>query len=96
MWVMRFVTVLVAALLGVSLAAPESLAQQRTPRPTQAGDGWTITPGPKGFVVTLRLAKPAPVRDAPPWLAADGKPIGIAKQSADRRVHGRAQLGPVA
>jgi len=85
MWVMRFVTVLVAALLGVSLAAPESLAQQRTPRPTQAGDGWTITPGPKGFVVTLRLAKPAPVRDAPPWLAADGKPIGIAKQSADRR-----------
>jgi hypothetical protein len=85
MWVRRFVTVLVAALLGVSLAAPASLAQQGTPRPAQAGDSWTVTPGGNGYVVTLRLAKPTPVRDAPPWLAVDGKPIGVAKQSADRR-----------
>jgi Calx-beta domain len=85
MWVRRIVTVLVAILLGVSLAAPGSLAQQRTPRPARAGDGWTVTPSANGFVVTLRLAKPAPIRDAMPLLAVDGKPIGIAKQSADRR-----------
>jgi Calx-beta domain len=85
MWVRRSVTMLVAVLLGVSLAAPESLAQQRTPRPARAGDGWTVTSSANGFVVTLRLAKPAPIRDAMPWLAVDGKPIGIAKQSADRR-----------
>ncbi|WP_203590016.1 Calx-beta domain-containing protein [Streptomyces sp. SID13031] len=38
-----------------------------------------------GYQVTLRLAAPAPLRDALPLIAVNGVPVGVAKQSADQR-----------
>ncbi|WP_246486601.1 Calx-beta domain-containing protein [Kribbella qitaiheensis] len=37
-----------------------------------------------GYQLTLRLTTPAPLRDALPLIAVDGKTVGIARQSPDR------------
>ena len=52
--------------------------------PTDAPDGpWSVAKVTGGYQVTLHLSEPLPVRDALPELAADGKSLGLAKQSAD-------------
>nr|WP_238355016.1 Calx-beta domain-containing protein [Kribbella sandramycini] len=79
----RAVPVLV--LLGGLLGAPG--AQAAPPEPMVAqGKDWQVQAVPEGARVTLQLAKPLPVRDALPILAADGVPIGVARQSPDQRV----------
>ncbi|WP_158307270.1 Calx-beta domain-containing protein [Kribbella flavida] len=46
---------------------------------------WWVSKTPDGYLVTVRLDRPAPIRDAKPMLAADGRPIGPAEESADRK-----------
>jgi hypothetical protein len=73
-------------LLGVALLCPASQAQAATaPEPLARENDWRVDPVAGGYRVTLKLADPVPLRSALPLLAIDGKPAGVAKQSADRR-----------
>ncbi|WP_042726494.1 hypothetical protein, partial [Curtobacterium sp. B8] len=49
--------------------------------PVASGDGWTVTAVAGGFVVTLTLDEPLPIRAAAPTLVVDGRDIGIASTS---------------
>jgi len=71
---------MLAVLLGMSLGVPASQAA-----PAADGEVWKVETVSQGFRVTLQLSTPVPVRDAMPWLAVDGRPVGIARQAADRR-----------
>ncbi|WP_148257092.1 Calx-beta domain-containing protein [Kribbella flavida] len=74
------------ALLGGAWAAPAALAAPPAPPQSVAqGKNWTVDPVAGGYRVTLRLDRPAPLRDALPLLAVDGRTVGVARQSADRR-----------
>ncbi|HEY9337402.1 MAG TPA: Calx-beta domain-containing protein [Kribbella sp.] len=70
----------IAVLLGVgpltATAAPPVVAQS---------NHWDVRPLANGFQLTLRLDEPAPMRASLPLLEVDGKPLGVAKQSPDRR-----------
>ena len=73
-------------LLGGALLGPAAQAQAATaPPPLAEGKNWEVKPVAGGYQVTLRLTTPAPLRDALPLIAVDGKPVGVAKQSADQR-----------
>ncbi|GAB3949307.1 hypothetical protein GCM10029976_082080 [Kribbella albertanoniae] len=50
-----------------------------------AANSWDVQQVPTGYRVTLRLDEPVAMRAARPLLAVNGKPIGVAQQSADRR-----------
>ncbi|MEV8375589.1 Calx-beta domain-containing protein [Kribbella sp. NPDC056861] len=77
---------LALALLGGALLTPTGQAQAAPPEPSVAqGNKWVVEPVAGGYRVTLRLDEPAPMRDALPLIAADGVPVGVAKQSPDRR-----------
>src|SRR5689334_14688093 len=56
---------------------------------------WGITRVGDKWQVSLRLSEPAPVRDTPPLLAVDGKIVGAARESADRRTLTVLTDGPV-
>lgn len=49
------------------------------------GKNWDVTPVAGGYKITLKLDAPAPLRDALPLIAVDGKTVGVAKQSVDQR-----------
>jgi hypothetical protein len=68
-----------AALVGGALQSAASTAEARS------GRAWEVSPLGSGYEVTLRLDHPLPGRDAVPELAADGKSIGPATESADGR-----------
>ncbi|GGL10705.1 hypothetical protein JOE58_001947 [Curtobacterium luteum] len=53
--------------------------------PVASGDGWTVTAVAGGYVVTLTLDEPLPIRAAAPTLVVDGRDIGIASTSIDQR-----------
>ncbi|WP_020385748.1 Calx-beta domain-containing protein [Kribbella catacumbae] len=77
---------LVVALLGAALLAPAGQAQAAPPdQPVAKGKNWEIHPEAGGYRVTLHLGAPAPMRGALPLIAVNGKPVGVAKQSPDRR-----------
>ncbi|WBQ07055.1 Calx-beta domain-containing protein [Kribbella sp. CA-293567] len=74
------------ALLGGALLTPVGQAQAAPPEPSVAkGNDWVVEPVAGGYRVTLRLDAPAPMRDALPLIAVNGEPVGVAKQSPDRR-----------
>ncbi|GAA1547092.1 Calx-beta domain-containing protein [Kribbella lupini] len=80
------VPVLALALLvpaGQSQAVPTRTTAGQA-EPTENKD-WSIKPVAAGYEVTLRLATPVPMRAALPLLAVDGRVVGTAKESADRR-----------
>ncbi|MFD7156042.1 Calx-beta domain-containing protein [Kribbella sp. NPDC059898] len=70
----------IAVLLGVgslpATAAPPVVAQSNQ---------WDVRPLAAGYQVTLHLDAPAPLRASLPLLEVDGTPLGVAKQSPDRR-----------
>jgi hypothetical protein len=73
------------ALLGVG-----ALTATAAPPPSHAqsvakGNNWDVKPVAGGYQLTLRLDAPAPMRASLPLLAVDGVPLGVAKQSPDRR-----------
>ncbi|GAA0620959.1 hypothetical protein GCM10009534_65230 [Kribbella sandramycini] len=79
----RYLSLGLVAVLGAGLmtapgaaAAPASVAQ---------GDKWDIRPVAGGYQVSLNLDAPAPMRASAPLLVVDGVPVGVAKQSRDRR-----------
>jgi hypothetical protein len=77
---------LVLALLGGALLTPAGQAQAAPPELSVAqGNKWVVEPVAGGYRVTLRLDEPAPMRDALPLIAVNGVPVGVAKQSPDRR-----------
>ncbi|WP_112244035.1 Calx-beta domain-containing protein [Kribbella monticola] len=76
---------LAVALLGGALLGPAAQAQAATPPPVADGKNWTVTPVAGGYKITLKLDAPAPLRDALPLIAVDGKAVGVAQQSADQR-----------
>ncbi|ONI71998.1 hypothetical protein BWI15_18040 [Kribbella sp. ALI-6-A] len=68
---------------GQSQAGPTGATTQQV-EPSENKD-WSIQPVPTGYRITLRLSTPAPMRAALPMLAVDGRVIGVAQESADRR-----------
>lgn len=74
-----------ALTLPLSLAALVPLS----PAPASAapidGDGWTVTPAPGGYEVTVELDEALPVVSDAPTIEVDGESIGIATESADGR-----------
>ncbi len=77
---------LVIALLGGALLGPVGVAQAApTEQPVAKGKDWRVEPVAGGYRLTLNLATPAPMRNALPLIAVDGVPVGVAKQSPDRR-----------
>ena len=89
---MRFFARLgVVPVLALALLVPAGQSQAAPTKPT-AGQAeptenkdWSIKPVPVGYEVTLRLTTPVPMRAALPLLAVDGRVVGTAKESADRR-----------
>ncbi|MDX6258601.1 MAG: hypothetical protein QOH84_289 [Kribbellaceae bacterium] len=75
------------ALLGGALLAPIGSAQAAPPDPqfVAKGKNWDVKPVAGGYQVTLRLDAPAPMRDALPLIAVNGVPVGVARQSKDKR-----------
>lgn len=77
---------LAIALLGGALLGPSGVAQAAPPgQPVAQGNDWRVEPVAGGYQVTLRLNEPAPMRNALPLIAVDGVPVGVAKQSPDRK-----------
>jgi hypothetical protein len=78
----------VVPVLALALLVPASQSQAAPTvgqaSPTENKD-WSIDPVPTGYRVTLRLDTPTPMRAALPMLAVDGRVVGTAKESADRR-----------
>jgi len=56
-----------------------------TPPSIAEGNKWAVKPVGGGYRLTLHLDAPAPMRASLPLLAVDGVPLGVAKQSPDRR-----------
>ncbi|WP_329002468.1 hypothetical protein OHA18_04995 [Kribbella sp. NBC_00709] len=56
-----------------------------TPPSVAQGNQWDVRPVTGGYQLTLHLDAPAPMRASLPLLAVDGKPLGVAKQSPDRK-----------
>jgi hypothetical protein len=50
-----------------------------------SGNGWTVTQAAGGYLVSLRLDAPLPVKNDTPELLADGAALGPAAESADGR-----------
>ena len=73
----------------VALLAVGTLQANATPNlpPSSVakGNNWDVKPVAGGYQLTLRLEAPAPMRASLPLLAVDGVPLGVAKQSPDRR-----------
>ncbi|WP_152187929.1 alpha/beta hydrolase [Georgenia satyanarayanai] len=74
-----------AALLATALVLTSASAGQAAPDSPVVvdGDGWSVEQAPGGYVVTLELDEPLPVRAAVPQLVADGEPLGLARESLD-------------
>ncbi|MFF0264259.1 Calx-beta domain-containing protein [Kribbella sp. NPDC004536] len=76
----RNLSVGIAVLLGVgslpATAAPPVVAQSNQ---------WDVRPLAVGYQLTLHLDAPAPMRASLPLLEVDGNPLGVAKQSPDRK-----------
>ncbi|WP_344241230.1 Calx-beta domain-containing protein [Kribbella hippodromi] len=49
------------------------------------GNQWDVRAVQGGYQLTLRLDAPAPMRASLPLLVVDGRPMGVAKQSANRK-----------
>ncbi|PYG00572.1 hypothetical protein SAMN05216184_103143 [Georgenia satyanarayanai] len=74
-----------AALLATALVLTSASAGQAAPDSPVVvdGEGWSVEQAPGGYVVTLELDEPLPVRAAVPQLVADGEPLGLARESLD-------------
>ncbi|MEV5964123.1 Calx-beta domain-containing protein [Kribbella sp. NPDC051952] len=81
---MRTLSLGMVALLGVGTLTATA-APPAPPPPVAKGNNWTVEPVAGGYQLTLRLDAPAPMRASLPLLAVDGVPLGVAKQSPDRR-----------
>ncbi len=73
------------ALLGWGLVPSASAAPSPPPNTVAKGNDWRIEPVAGGYRITLELDRRVPLRDALPMLSVDGRAIGVAKESADRR-----------
>lgn len=66
-------------------AAPAATTSAADSSVVASGDGWTVTQGAGGYLVSLTLDAPLPVKDDVPELFADGADLGPAAESADGR-----------
>ncbi|MFE1958917.1 Ig-like domain repeat protein [Streptomyces sp. NPDC059479] len=78
----------VAGLMALSalsvLGAPVASAATDSDSPVvRSGDGWTVSRAAGGYVVSLELDTPLPVKNDAPELVADGTDLGPATESAD-------------
>ncbi|MFB7274097.1 Ig-like domain repeat protein [Streptomyces sp. NPDC056244] len=72
--------------VSVSLAPTALAAPAGNDSPVvSSGDGWTVTRAAGGYLVSLKLDAPLPVKDDLPELVADGTDLGPAAESADGR-----------
>ncbi|WP_460653822.1 alpha/beta hydrolase [Kribbella endophytica] len=71
--------------LALLVPAIQSQAAVQSQAAQTENKDWSIEPVAAGYEVTLRLAAPVPMRAALPLLAVDGRVVGTAKESADRR-----------
>lgn len=81
--VVRSLSLGMVALLGVGTLT--ATAAPPAPPSVATGNEWEVKPVAGGYQLTLRLDEPAPMRASLPLLAVDGVPLGVAKQSPDRR-----------
>ncbi|MFC9695046.1 Calx-beta domain-containing protein [Kribbella sp. NPDC056951] len=82
MRVLGTITLGMAAALAIG---PVVASAAPPPSPVVEGNSWVVQQVPAGYRVTLRLDKPVAMRAARPLLAVNGKPVGVARQSADGR-----------
>jgi hypothetical protein len=74
------------ALLGAGLApAAPAAPPPPPPQAVASSNDWRIDPVAGGYRITVRLDEPVPLRDALPMLSVDGRTVGVARESADRR-----------
>lgn len=73
---------LLAAPLAGLLPAPATAAPGGT---VAAGDEWSVTRAPGGYLVTVDLDEPLPIRSDAPTVVVDGETLGLATQAADGR-----------
>jgi hypothetical protein len=87
----RPLTALATALLAfgapaLSAALPAAADTPGTsPSVVDSGDGWQVTRAAGGYVVSLKLVAPLPVKDDVPVLTAGGADLGPAAESRDGR-----------
>jgi hypothetical protein len=74
-------TLLVVPLAGL-LQAPATAAVDDT---VVTGDDWSVTRAPGGYLVTVDLDQPLPMKSDAPTVVVDGEALGLATQSADGR-----------
>ncbi|WP_166391148.1 hypothetical protein [Nocardioides ochotonae] len=73
------VALLAGSLAGMALAPAASAAE-----PVLAsGSDWNVVPAPGGYLVTVELDEPLPMRSDAPTIVVDGAPVGAAVESAD-------------
>jgi hypothetical protein len=77
------ISIVVAAAASTPFPAAAAAAATSTTG-VDAGNAWAITRVDGKWHISLRLAEPAPFRDAQTQLAVAGKLIGAARESADR------------
>ncbi|WP_328991773.1 hypothetical protein OG394_36215 [Kribbella sp. NBC_01245] len=75
--------IVIAALLGTTLTTPAAAAPGPGGGTNQESKAWSIDASGNGLRITLRLPEAIGLRAALPLLAVDGRPIGVARQSAD-------------
>jgi hypothetical protein len=74
----------IAVLLGIG-SLPATAAPPAVPSIVAQSNDWDVRPLADGYQLTLHLDAPAPMRSSLPLLEVDGKPLGVAKQSPDRK-----------
>ncbi|WP_205473394.1 Ig-like domain repeat protein [Nocardioides sp. SYSU D00038] len=74
-----------AALLATPLTAllPAPAVAADPDGVVAAGDDWAVTRAPGGYLVTVDLDQPLPIRSDAPTVVVDGETVGLATQSAD-------------
>lgn len=63
--------------------APSAAFAAPADSPLAAGDDWSVTRAPGGYLVTVQLDEPLPIVSDAPTLVADGETLGFATESAD-------------
>lgn len=74
----------IAVLLGVG-SLPATAAPPAVSSVVARSNNWDVRPLAEGYQLTLHLDAPAPMRSSLPLLEVDGTPLGVAKQSPDRK-----------
>ncbi|MFE0019848.1 hypothetical protein [Amycolatopsis sp. NPDC059021] len=81
----RWVRALQAAVAAAAAVTMVSTTPAAASPSEPDGTSWSVVPAGAGYQVTLRLPRPLDTRAAAPEIAVNGKSVGVAHESPDRR-----------